>query len=249
MLRSLKEIHNYVLQADDGEIGRCKDFLFDDRYWTIRYMMADTGKWLPGQQVIISPISLGQPDWRSRLFPVKLTKKQIEDCPGLDKDKPVSRQHEVEYYKYYAWPYYWSGDYAWGPVAYPGPLYTEKIPETNKTTESDSGDVHLRSVGEVTGYHIQATDDEIGHVKDFIIDDETWTIRYMVVDTRNWLPGKKVLVSPTWIASIDWAESKVKIVLTRKQVKESPVYDPSAPVNREYEEQLYDFYGRPKYWG
>lgn len=247
MLRSSKKISGYMLKAQDGEIGRCKDFLFDDKSWTVRYMVADTGKWLPGRRVLISPISLGEPDWSTNLFPVRLTKKQIENAPGLDEDKPVSRQHEVEYYQYYEWPYYWGGDYAWGAETLPGPLFYEQI-RKDKTAEEISGDEHLRSVDEVSGYHIQATDEEIGHVEDFIVDDKTWNICYIVVDTRNWLPGKKVLISPAWFESIDWADEKVNISLTRQQVENSPEFDPTVPVNREYETKLYDFYGRPKYW-
>jgi len=115
--------------------------------------------------------------------------------------------------------------------------------------EPEDGDPHLRSAGEVTGYRLQARDGEIGHVKDFIVDDRAWNIRYMVVDTRNWLPGsRKVLISPDWITSIDWLERKVAVDLNVKEIKESPEYDPSAPVNREYEARLYNFYGQPKYW-
>lgn len=247
MLRSVKELHNYTLQAEDGEIGRCKDLLFDDRFWAVRYMVADTGNWLLGRKVLLSPISFGEPDSSCKLFPVRLTKKRIEDAPGLDKDAPVSRQHEILWTEYYGWDYYWGGPYAWGAVPYPGALYAAK-PHNDRSSEEDSGDEHLRSVEEVTGYHIQAADDEVGHVVDFIVDDETWIIQYLVVDTRNWLPGKKVLVPPTWIDSVDWAENKVRIELTREQLKNSPEYDPSAPLSREYEARLYDFYGRPKYW-
>jgi uncharacterized protein YrrD len=110
------------------------------------------------------------------------------------------------------------------------------------------GDPHLRSTREVIGYYIEASDGDIGHVEDFIIDVEAWMIRYMVVNTRNWLPGKNVLVAPEWITAMSWGESKVMVDLTRDSIKSSPEFDPSAPVNRVYEEQLYDFYGRPKYW-
>ena len=247
MLRSIKELHNYVLHAEDGEIGRCKDFLFDDRFWAIRYMVADTGKWLPGRKVIVSPISLGEPDWKSRVFPVRLTKKRIENAPGLDENAPVSRQYEISWTQYYGWPHYWGGTHVWGSYHLPGLLYEEKLPQ-KKIVQIDAGDDHLRSVDEVTGYHIQATDHKIGHVEDFIADSETWTIRYMVVDLLNWLPGRKVLVAPDWISSLDWAERKVFVDLTKEEVKDSPKYDPSAPVNREYEARLYDFYGRPEYW-
>jgi hypothetical protein len=247
MLRSVNELYNYALEAEDGRIGWCKDFLFNDQAWIIRYMVADTGKWLPGRKVLISPISLGEPDWGSRLFPVRLTKRQIEEAPDLADDAPVSRQYEIRWSQHYRWPYYWEGVHTWGVMAYPGALYNEKIPET-KAPKFDSGDEHLRSVDEVTGYHIQGTDDEIGHVEDFIVDDEIWAIRYMVVHTRKWLPGRKVLITPTWIDSINWTESKVSVDLTGEEVKNSPEYNPLSPVNRRYEERLYDFYGRPKYW-
>jgi hypothetical protein len=241
---------NYVLSAKDGEIGKCKDFLFDDKHWTIRYMVADTGKWLLGNKVLISPISLGEPDWGNRLFPVNLTKKQIEDSPSLDEHAPVSRQYEQNYSNYYYWPYYWGGEYAWGlgpyPPATPPFRSMERVEEIEK--EEDPEETHLRSAKEVTGYHIQASDGDVGHVEDYIVQDNTWAIRYMVVDTRNWLPGRKVLIAPKWIESVDWVDRKVEVNLETKEIKNSPEYDPSLPVNREYETRLYDFYGRPVYW-
>jgi hypothetical protein len=112
----------------------------------------------------------------------------------------------------------------------------------------ERGDPHLRSSAAVTGYHIAATDGDIGHVEDFLVDDVTWAIRYMAVDTRNWWPGTTVLVSPEWIARVDWNEAKVHVELTREQIKNSPAFDPAGPVQREYEMQLFDHYGRPRYW-
>lgn len=250
MLRSAKDLAGYVLKATDGEIGRCKDFLFDDEQWTVRYMVADTGKWLPGRKVLISPISLGDPDWPSGIFPVTLTKKQIEEAPDLKEDAPVSRQYESKWFSYYHYPYYWGSGGVWGIGSMPTAPSAEKEKEPAQAIEEEeSGDSHLRSVQEVAGYHIQATDGEIGHVEDFVLDDETWMLRYVVVDTRNWLPGKKVIVPPSWVESVDWTSEKVSVDFTREKVKNSPEYDPAAPVNREYEERLYDFYGRPKYWG
>jgi sporulation protein YlmC with PRC-barrel domain len=246
MLHSVKDFYNYNLIADDGEIGRSKEFLFDDLLWTVRYLVADTGKWLFGEKVLISPISLLEPNLISRHLPVLLTKKLIEESPGLDQDAPVSRQHEIDWHKYYSWPNYWQGPYTWGLMYYPRELFDKGA--AKKDSKVDSGDSHLRSVKEVTGYHIMAREEEIGHVEDFIIDDQTWTIRYMVVDTRNWLPGKKVLVSTTWIESIKWEEKEVEIYLTKDIVKSSPEYDPSIPVSREYESSLFDYYDLPKYW-
>jgi len=250
MLRSVKGIMNYTVYAEDGEIGKCKDFLFDDELWTIRYMVADTGKWLPGRKVLISPISFGTPEWLSRRFSVKLTREQVENSPPLYEHEPVSRQYERKFFSFYGWPYYWAGRDVWGtvPCPPPMPIHPEKIEDVYEEGDKDPEKSHLRSVKEVTGYHIQAADGEIGHVEDYIVDDETWTIRYMVVDTRNWLPGRNVLVAPDWIESIAWTESRVHVNLSTEEVKNSPEYDPAEPVNREYEIRLYDFYGRPAYW-
>ena len=248
MLRDLKEIKDYILLAKDGEIGRCKDFLFDDRYWTVRYMVADTGKWLPGRKVLISPISLEKPDWQTRKFPVDLTKERIENSPPLSADETVSRQYEMNWYDYYGWTAYWSGGGVWGPSPLPAQVLRTGEMKHPAEEEIDPSKNHLRSADEVTGYHIEASDGEIGHVEDFVLDDETWMIRYIVVDTRNILPGKKVLVSPLWIKSVDWPTNKVIVDHTVDEIKNGPTYDPSTPVNREYEVQLYDYFGRPVYW-
>lgn len=247
MMRSTKEVMGYTLKAADGEIGRCRDFLFDDQQWAVRYMVADTGKWIPDRKVLISPLFLGEPEWASRQFPVQLTKDQIENAPSVREDEPVSRQHEVNVLRHYGFPYYWVGEGLWGLESSPSAL-REVSAEWITVPPEPKGDPHLRSVEEVTGYHIEATDGEIGHVEEFVLDEDTWVLRYMVVDTRNWLPGRKVLVSPAWVRGFDWPAQKAMVELTRKQVQASPGYDADKPINREYETQLYDFYGRPVYW-
>jgi hypothetical protein len=73
-------------------------------------------------------------------------------------------------------------------------------------------------------------------------------IRYMVVDTRNWLPGKKVLIAPSWISRVSWADSRVYVDVLRGRIEGAPEYDPSRPLVREHEARLYEHYGRRKYW-
>jgi len=194
MLDKVKTLDGYKLaNHDEGEIGTVKDFYFDDQYWIIRYLVAGTGRWLTGRQVLLSPYALVAVIPEKHHITVKLTKQQIESSPTLSSDKPVSRQFEESYYGYYGWPMYWSGSYTWGAYPYLE-RDDERRPELNP--EEKGWDPHLRSIREVSGYHIHATDGELGHVEDFVIDDETWAIRYLIVDTRNWLPGKKILIAP-----------------------------------------------------
>lgn len=252
MLSGIKDLRGYKILATDGEIGKVHEFYFDDAMWTIRYLVVNTGSWLFERRVLLSPIVLGQPYWEMRVFPVALTRMQVKNSPAIETDKPVSRQQEIELHQYYGWPYYWAGGgFAGGATpAIPPQVIAEQMDYGTKreTGEEESLDPHLRSTREVIEYHIQAIDGEIGHVEDFVVDDETWAIRYMVVDTKNWLAGRKVLVAPMWIERINWAESKVHVGLTREKTKASPEFEPATPVNREYEERLYDFYGRPRYW-
>jgi hypothetical protein len=101
-------LKGYKLHSLDGEIGKVKEFYFDDHHWTIRYLVADTGNWLTGRQVLISPYALVAVNKEEQYITIDLTKKQIEDSPSLNSDKPVSRQFEETYYGYYGWPMYWA---------------------------------------------------------------------------------------------------------------------------------------------
>ena len=218
MLRSMKDIQGYVLGAQDGEIGLCSDFLIDDKDWTVRYIVADTHKWLPGRKVLISPISIGNADGTTRRLSVGLTKDQIKSSPPIDADVPVSRQYEIALNKYYDWAHYWGGPSVWGAHDYPRLLH--RVEADRRVPEKTDHDPNLRSVKEVTGYRIQASDTNIGHIDDFIVDQDSWIIRYLIIDTSNWMPAsKKVLVAPNWVDRVDWKRSKVLVDLTGSQIK------------------------------
>jgi hypothetical protein len=246
MLHQASALKGYKLSSLDGEIGKVKEFYFDDQHWTIRYLVADTGDWLPGRQVLISPHALGAVIGHEQGIAVELTTKQIEDSPPLSRDKPVSRQFEATYYGYYGWPVYWAGPNMWGA----DPYLVRAGTETDEPAPSDkAGDPHLRSTRSVTGYYIEAEDGTIGHVEDFIIEDETWAIRYLMVDTVNWWPGKKVLISPRWVERVSWDESKVIINLSRAAIKQAPEYTAETLLTRDYESRLHGHYHRQGYWG
>lgn len=242
---SASTLKNFNLKSRDGEIGRARDFYFDDRHWAIRYLVADTGGWLAHRKVLISPYALGGVSSGDGSIAVDLTQKQIEDSPPLDSDEPVSRQFEEMYHDCFAWPTYWSGPYTWG--AYPQIL---RDPEQwmEPAATAPPSDPHLRSTNFVGGYHVHATDGEIGHIADFLIDEATWAIRYLVIDTRNWWPGKKILVSPAWIDRVSWLEREVFVNLHRDVIRDAPAYAPGTPLTREFETKLHGHYRRAGYW-
>lgn len=262
MLRSLKDFEKCSIGATDGDVGQVKDLYFDDEAWAVRYLVVGTGSWLSGRKVLVSPVAIRQPDWSAHRLMASVTQEQVKNSPDIDTDKPVSRQHEVQYLGYYGYPMYWGGGGLWGggmvPIAMaPGP---QTLPQGDAAraravagAEADRAqhrddDPHLRSCSAVVGYHIRASDGEIGHVDGFLIDDETWAIRYLVVNTSNWWMGHQVLVAPSWVGAVNWSDQTVAVDLSREAVKAAPAYEPAADLDRLQETSLHSHYGRQPYW-
>jgi sporulation protein YlmC with PRC-barrel domain len=227
MLHSAKELRGYELLATDGKIGKVHDFFLDETDWAIRYLVADTGTWLPGRRVLVSSIALHLPKPESRLLPVELTREQIKRAPSVGTNEPISYRLQIESYQFYGWPAFGGG----GSIS-------------RRATESDqpSGDPHLRSSEELIDYHVEAINGEIGHLEDLFIDDEVWTVNYVTVNTRNWLAGKRVLVKSQSIQSVSWDDKKIFINLPRDTIRNAPEYDRSKQIDADFEEQVYQYY-------
>lgn len=220
-LQSTKELYGNRLAALDGEIGRVKDFYFDDQVWVIRYLVADTGSWLTGRLVLLSPHAFGKLDRHAKTLHVNLRKVQIQNSPSIDSHKPVSRQYETEYYGYYGWPAYWEGDSMWGLGGYPAALPPTKEEVEVRRQYHHRDDKHLRSTQAVTGYRIEATDGTIGHVTGFLVDDRNWEIRELVVEAGHWYARQRILISPSRVKRISYEESKVYVDLSKLDIQQT----------------------------
>jgi uncharacterized protein YrrD len=251
MLFRMQGLIGMSIRASDGEIGSIKDVYFDDHRWTARYLVVDTGTWLEGRKVLISPIAVDSIDWNTRTVQITLTGPQVKASPPVDTDKPVSQQHEADFLGYYGYPN-WRGRFMWGTTSSPHPVKpTDSAPPTSRiagTRAEDSADPHLRSVKEVSGYYLETSNAPMGSIEDFLVDHESWAIRYIVVHTGNWWPAKHVVISPQWITRVDWAERQVTVDVTRAAVQGAPEYDPTTDYSRAHESTLYRHYQRPGYW-
>lgn len=224
MLRSTNTLRNYVLEARDGELGRCKDFLFDDGSWVIRYMVADTHKWLPGRKVLISPISLRQPDWDAKRLPVDLTCQQVKDSPRLSEADPVSRREEKRWASHYGHGAYWVTAYIWGGVRYPYELGGASAPSFEP--EPESARIHVRSTQEVTGYYVHTRTGQLGRISDFVLDDVDWRISHFVceLDFGGGEPASKenlraiIPIEPKLVSTVDWLKGIVAIDAAREDL-------------------------------
>lgn len=262
MLRDVKIMVSFTIGATDGDIGHVSDFYFDDEAWVIRYLIVETGTWLSDRKVLISPMAIGEPNWKFETFPARLTREQVRKSPDIDTDQSVSRQHELEYSRFFSYPYYWGGSGLWGAEYYPGAMLTgtggsgaeylaaqvEMERQAREAKRNDHEDPHLRSCMAVTGYHISAVDGEIGHLQGMLVDEESWAIRYLIVNTSNWWLGHLVLVAPRWISDVSWLERRITVDLTRQAIQGSPPYDLAHLPDRALETLVHEHYGRHGYW-
>jgi|AntRauTorckE5430_2_1112549.scaffolds.fasta_scaffold03691_4 sporulation protein YlmC with PRC-barrel domain len=244
MKRSLNELIGYEIQGKDYTKGNVKDFLFDEDEWVIKYLDADLVL-LSGRKILIPKIFLKEPDWSNHQFPIELSKTDVEKCPELAENLPVSKKYEHELNKHYKTNDYWPYSHV-SPVGAPGVTYPPrpvKIP--SKMIDEKELDTSLRSFSEIKGYYIKTLDGKIGHIDDIIIDDTDWQIVYAVVDTSNWLPwSKKVLISPHSMDEISYLDQEIEINLTTETIESAPAFDSSKPMNEEYEKELHDHFGR-----
>ncbi len=251
MLFAVSGLQGSPIAASDGRIGAVKDFLFDDRSWKIRWMVVDTGDWLPGRKVLIHPSAIAPleipPKPRLPMMSpgdslevsVNLTRQQVEASPEAREDDPVTKDMQALLYDYYGF------DAGWGAT---------NLGENAIVAEAGAdsgigagGDPHLRGAASVEGLHVQASDGELGHVENLLADDASWNIRYLVIATRSWWPGKAVQLAPYAVTGIDWIDRQVRLNVTRDQVKSAPAWDPLAMTDEVAEQQLRRHFGWPGY--
>jgi hypothetical protein len=221
----ISDLLGLSVEATDGEVGIVQDFYFDDQTWIIRYLIIKTGDWLSGRKVLISPLSLVNKPGKPVSFTVSLTKEQIRNSPDINTEKPVYRQQEIQLSDYYPGLDYWGVAHYKDGKGRASVVFDRQIIKKAFNKDNKPGaDLHLQSILHMTGYHIHATDGEIGHAKDFIVTDGAWELQYLVVETHRLFSGKQVLVAVGNIRKEQWSNAEIYVNMTRSAIKNSLAY-------------------------
>lgn len=224
------------------------DLLFQDNDWALRWLVVDTGDWLSGRRLLLPISALGEPDPDAHHLPVNLTLRQIEQGPDFDSSEPLSEETDTAALAHYHFPhgedrFIWCTQ-AEKAAAWPdGDTAVLSMTAAGSETGVDPIGGHVRSLAEITGGVIEASDGDIGHAEDFLIDTAMWHVRYLVVHTSSWWVGEKTLVSPQSIAWIDWARRNIHLDVTRQKVKDSPPYNARQTVDGAFESLFHSYYG------
>lgn len=255
MLTMVDKLAGYSITTEDGEIGEVVSLLFDDRDWSVKYIVVDAGD-LTEHKVLLSTEITDTPIWKKETIPARVSKRKIKEAPSIDLSGPVSEERLTEIHRYFGWAPFRPGILPGAPTTIPGaalpisPTITYETVDESRTEEhvSEEAERHLRSTNEVNGYYVEAKDESIGNVENFLLDPDEWIIRYAVVDIGGWLSDEKRLVSKDWIRDIDWLQQKISTNVTKNRVEEAPHFDKKKQINREYEAELYEIYDQPGYW-
>ncbi|HEY2996156.1 MAG TPA: PRC-barrel domain-containing protein [Methylomirabilota bacterium] len=178
------DLFKYHVTSRDGAAGHVHDLYFDDHGWRVRYVVVDVHHGLSHRQVLISPVCVRYVDPVQRRLDVSLGREQILRGPGVDADRPVSRQHEVALHEYYGIPFYWADE--------------------DPATPRGHGDPHLQSMRAVRGYTVITRDAAAGHVVDFVVDCTAWTVTGIVVARRHWLAGPRLVMPVSAVEHVSW---------------------------------------------
>jgi uncharacterized protein YrrD len=219
-----------TIDALDGEIGSVHDLYFDVQTWSVRYLIVDTGKWLPGRKVLVTPEAIVKPWHHQAAIAVKLTVEQIRSSPDINTTMPISRMGEALLYRHYQWTPYWDSTILPTPPMPPPPsaLTVEGDRQEAGATADSLVNVRLRSTNELGGYHVTARDGDIGKVDDLLLDDDVSRILFLVVAVKGWFSDKRVLAGPSLISRVDWATSTVHVSANYQALKSAQEYNPAA---------------------
>ncbi|RBP08642.1 PRC-barrel domain protein [Roseiarcus fermentans] len=254
MLFAAASLIGCPVAASDGRIGAVEDFLLDDRRWTVRWLVVDTGDWLPGRKVLIHPSAVApirlppRPAFpmlavgEQMALPVNLTRAQVEASPEAAADEPVTEDMEQRLFDHYGWDPFFSAPQLGGEPAILRPA-ARAIPAEGPA----GGGPRLGSAAALKGFSVHAADGDAGSVDNVFLDDVRWTVGHLVVATRGWLRGRLVRVPITAVASVDWTARSVTLDVARERVESAPVWDPTRVMADDLvEARLREHFGPPE---
>lgn len=219
MAQSLRRTIGFYIEAINGKAGRIEDIYFDDVYWQVHYLIVQTGSILEMKRVIIPPHAIDKVNWEQKTLYASLSKEKIKSSPDPDTRKTVSRMHEITMNRYHQWPYYWGNkNHA---------LYTQQISEiltdeekrVGQLTQDSATHLHLRSLREILGYHIEVNQRKAGQLHDLIIDEKRWVIELLQVESGGWFTSQRHEYRKEQVDSISWMHKKILLHASSQKVQ------------------------------
>jgi len=82
-LRSCNAVLGHRLIGSDARIGWVDDYLIDDKSWSVRHLIVDTGDNVSaGPRVLVAPNCIDKISWADAAISVNLTRAAVATAPG-----------------------------------------------------------------------------------------------------------------------------------------------------------------------
>lgn len=255
MRYSIKDLLKFHVQTVDNEKGSLRDLIFldiDEQKWVVRYLPVHFGGWIIRKDAVISPLAVNKID--RGVIHTSLTREQVESCPDIELEEPVSRKKEERFYDFFRWPYYWTGAGIWGiapspkgllerPYALPstGAREEEKSEEEAKVSEG-SLRTHLRSAASMLKYSLEIEDKLYGLVMDCVLNTENWTVSHLVIERTKQVGESLAFLLPvSLISEIKWGEKSLVTHLNAAVLDACPLYQHDQSFSLEIENQVFEY--------
>jgi hypothetical protein len=201
MFTSFATLMKTPLVTTDGEEHQVRSLLFDDRSWTICFLIADAGSWLSRRQVVIRTCAIDGPDWTKKVIAANLTHQELVKCADASSIKPVSEQQQLALKKHFGWP---DSEPRWHVPA-------ALVPAQREFPAQANDDPHLRNTMDLLGYEVWLTDRRVGILSDFIMEPNCWHIKYLSVKVGDWVYREERFVPTHTVQSISWGIHRVTL--------------------------------------
>ena len=208
---AFKDLKKFKLQTENGDAGQIHDLYFDDSSWAIKYVVIDSGGWFPGKRLILPVSEIDDAVEALQTIRVNLRREDIENGPGIDEVKPVSRQIVRTLLSHHKVLILLPTDNHYLPN-WLIKILKAVSSQTEKMPAPAAGHHQLRSAREIIGYNVIYNDEKIGFLSDLIVNTVDWTIPSIVAKQRKPLMETSVLMlSPEHVETFDWAGHQIEL--------------------------------------
>lgn len=226
MVWRILEFQNSRVFALDGEVGRVRDVYFDEATWRVQYLVIDTGGWLPGRKVLISPRSVELIDEVLHTVSLSVTQARLQASPGVPVDKLVARRDQMGLSRVCSYPSYWARQ--WTNALRPRVSFPEASdalePAPSDLERQPHGDSHLSSARAISAYSCNALDGGTARVADLLLD-ATWSIRFLLLATNKRRSPRRWLIDKTAVTQVDRGNRCLEVDWTRRQIDRPSLFD------------------------
>lgn len=96
LLRSTRQVTGYHVPTADNEIGHVEDFIVDSENWALRFLVVDTGDWLPGRKVLVPPVWIKRINWAEKTVHLRRSYEASDIVPDFERrNKSVDFLQEI----------------------------------------------------------------------------------------------------------------------------------------------------------